>query len=104
IREALQQARQERDSLISEQRELEAVPVIALHPQIAEAYSCQIADLTQSLTSDAETTQQARRIIRSLIDQVIITPREAERGVNIEVSGRLASILALATGEEPPTA
>ena len=63
-----------------------------------------MSKLTEALTSDEETTLHAQRIIRSLIDQIIVMPRGAGRGVDIEVSGRLASILALASGEELPAA
>ena len=102
VKEVLAKCRQQRAQVEQELAEIDALPIIALHPKIGELYRSQVERLTDTLTKDEETTLHARRIIRSLIDQVIVTPREAERGVNIEVSGRLASILALATGEEVP--
>jgi hypothetical protein len=42
---------------------------------------------------------QTVHMIRRLIDEVIIRISYVECGITIEVSGRLASILALATGE-----
>jgi site-specific DNA recombinase len=104
IREALGIAREQRDRLQHDLQELKAGEVITLHPRIAETYQQQIAELTTALTIDDETRLKTNSIIRRLIDQVIIRPSDAERGVIIEVSGRLASLLALATGEELPAA
>ncbi len=104
IREALGIAREQRDRLQHDLQELKAGAVITLHPRIAETYQQQVAELTTALTTDDETRLKTHSIIRRLIDQVIVRPSDAERGVIIEVSGRLASILALATGEELPAA
>ena len=104
IKEALSAAREQRDQLQHDLQELKAGNVITLHPKIAETYQQQVAQLTTALTFDDETRLKTHSIIRRLIDQVIIRPSDAERGVIIEVSGRLASILALATGEELPAA
>ncbi len=104
IKEALGAERERRDRLQLELQDLKAGSVITLHPKIAESYQQQVAELTSTLTSDDETRLKAHSIIRRLIDQVIVRPSDAERGVIIEVSGRLASILALATGEELPAA
>jgi site-specific DNA recombinase len=104
IKEALCVAREQRDRLQHDLQEAKAGDVIMLHPKIAETYQQQVAQLTTALTFDDETRLKTHSIIRRLIDQVIIRPSDAERGVIIEVSGRLASILALATGEELPAA
>ncbi|WP_240339067.1 hypothetical protein [Novosphingobium sp. BW1] len=79
IKSALAKAQQARERCKLELSELAAVPVIALHPEIAKTYRRQVTDLTRSLTSDEQTTLQAQTIIRSLIDQVILYPRDAER-------------------------
>ena len=104
IREALSSAKEKRATIERELAEIDAVSVITLHPRIAETYRDEVSKLTEALTSDEETTLHAQQIIRSLIDQLVVTPRKAGRGVDIEVSGRLASILALASGEELPAA
>jgi site-specific DNA recombinase len=104
VREGLSAAREQRDRLQHELQELKAGAVIILHPRIAETYQQQVAQLTTALTFDDKTRLKTHSIIRRLIDQVIIRPSDAERGVIIEVSGRLASLLALATGEELPAA
>ena len=102
IRQALFDAKDTRAAIESELAELDAASVVVLHPRIADTYRDEVSKLAEGLTSDEETTLKSQRIIRSLISQVIVRPREAERGVEIEVSGRLASILALASGEELP--
>jgi site-specific DNA recombinase len=104
IKEALVALRLQRDQLNHDLQEMKAGAVITLHPKIAETYQQQVAQLTTALTIDDETRLKTHSIIRRLIDQVIVRPSDAERGVIIEVSGRLASILALATGEEMPAA
>jgi site-specific DNA recombinase len=104
FKDALCLAREQRDRMQFELDEMQAGTVITLHPRIAETYHREVAQLTTALTSDDETRLKTHSIIRRLIDQVIIRPSDAERGVIIEVSGRLASLLALATGEELPAA
>ncbi len=41
---------------------------------------------------------QAVAALRALIDRIVLSPNPAGRGVAIEVQGRLAGIVALATG------
>ena len=104
IKDVLATARTERDRLQAELLELDAVPVVVLHPGVAEDYRKQVRELTRALTQDEETRMQTAPILRGLIDRVKIAPSSTSRGVEIEVSGRLASILALATGKEVPSA
>lgn len=59
IKTALAKAQQTRERCKLELSELAAVPVIALHPEIAKTYRKQVMDLTGSLTSDERTTLQA---------------------------------------------
>ncbi len=103
IKGVLAAARTERDRLYAELLELDAVPVVVLHPGVADEYRKQVRKLTSALTRDEETRIQTAPILRRLIDRVTINPSSRPRGVEIEVSGRLASILALATGKEVPS-
>lgn len=98
VREALDKARGERERIAGELRDIAAVPVIALHPTIARDYRQQMAELSLALAADDETRLEAMPILRSLIDRILVTPAAAGRGVAVEVQGRLASILALASG------
>ena len=104
IKAVLASAREERDRLEAELREIDALPVIALHPGIAEDYRRQVRELARALTADEEARLQTAPIVRGLIDRVIINPNSGLRGVNIEVFGKLASLLTLATGESEPLA
>lgn len=67
--------------------------VIALHPGVAEAYRQSVTQLTQMLTGDATDQRQAREALRSLVNQVILTPIEGGRGMSIELEGRLAALI-----------
>ena len=104
IKAVLAAAREDRDRLEAEMHEIDALPVIALHPGIAEDYRRQVRELARALTADEEARLQTAPIVRGLIDRVVLTPNGGLRGVNIEVFGRLASLLQLATGEAQPTA
>jgi site-specific DNA recombinase len=103
VAKALHKATAERDALAAQLADLDALAksVIALHPGIADEYRRQVAALAAAL-EEGEARHQALPIIQGLIDRVTLTPRAAGRGVDIEVTGRLATILALATGAEPP--
>jgi site-specific DNA recombinase len=104
IKAVLASAREERDRLEAELREIDALPVIALHPGIAEDYRRQVRELARALTADEEARLQTAPIVRGLIDRVVINPNGSLRGVNIEVFGKLANLLSLATGEEQTSA
>ncbi|HEV2865461.1 MAG TPA: recombinase family protein [Allosphingosinicella sp.] len=96
VRGVLAGARAEREALRGQLRDLEALPVLTLHPGIAEDYRQRMARLGGTIGPDEAP------IVRSLIDRVTITPATDRRGVSIEVSGKLAGILALATGAPVP--
>lgn len=99
IRDVLAKARATRDALQAELGEIEALPVIALHPNVAQRYREEISWLTDDeLTGDDDVAPR----LRALIGRVIVSPAEKSRSVEIDLQGRLASILALATGREPP--
>lgn len=102
IRAALAEAKATRDAVQLELDNLEALPVIALHPRIVEDYRRQVAELGQLLGSD-EGREEVVPILRNLIERVVLTPRQDGRGVDLTVEGRLASILALASGQPMPT-
>lgn len=102
IREALQKARTERDKATAQLAEIEALPVVALHPGISEQYRQQVTKLNEAL-ADPNARKEAGQVIRALIDRIILTPAKEGRGVDIEVKGKLASIVALARGETTPS-
>ncbi|MBY0301280.1 MULTISPECIES: recombinase family protein [Sphingomonas] len=103
FRDALTKARTDREAAVAEMQEQDAEPVVALHPAIAADYRRQILRL-QAALADPEANQEATTALRALIDRIVLTPNPDGRGVAIQVEGRLAGIVALATGREPPEA
>jgi site-specific DNA recombinase len=102
IKDILARHRADRDAAEAELRELESLPIIALHPGIADRYRQEVAALTASHDSDEARRIHTAPILRSLLDRIVITPSEKLKGVHIEVIGRLTSLLALATGQPAP--
>lgn len=81
--------------------ELEAMPVVALHPHVARQYREEVANLGAALARP-ESRAEALPRARALIHRVVLTPKpDQARGLDIEVEGRLAALLALATGLKP---
>ncbi|WP_454887197.1 recombinase family protein [Sphingomonas oryzagri] len=101
IRALMTRVSAERDRLALELAEIDAAPVVALHPAIADSYAAAIDRLSEALESQDGNREEARDAMRSIIDQLILTPNEAGRGVKIEVRGRLAEILHIAQGRPP---
>lgn len=99
IRDVLARARTDRDQLAEQISQLQQLPVIVLHPAVVADYRRQVAKLNAALTDNPEARLEAIPQLRALIDQVKVTPSEQEKGVAIEVIGRLTSIMALATGQ-----
>jgi site-specific DNA recombinase len=98
IREVLGKARADRDGLASQLEQIEQLPVVALHPTIIADYRAQVAKLNAALAENPEARLEAIPKLRALIDSVLISPAD-DKGVSIEVTGRLNSMLALATGQ-----
>ncbi|MFZ5745240.1 MAG: recombinase family protein [Pseudomonadota bacterium] len=98
IRDALTKARADRDQVARELEQLEALPVVALHPTVIADYRDQVAQLNAALADNPAARIEAIPRLRALIDRIILTPSE-DRGVDIEVTGRLSSMLALAGGK-----
>ncbi|WP_406694169.1 recombinase family protein [Sphingomonas cannabina] len=91
----------ERDGLVAELAELEAEPVIAMHPGLADVYKWKLEDLAAAVRSEEPSAGEAREKIRDLIDAIIATPRKDRRGVELDLQGRLAAILALTQESRP---
>ncbi len=104
IAAALGSAKAERDELAERLRRIDelAQGVIDLHPGIATEYRRQVESLAAALSDGEEARHTALPIVRSLIDRVTLTSLGGRRGFHIELTGRLATIIALATGTEVP--
>lgn len=101
VRDALSKARDDHDAALASLQDQDAMPVVALHPAIIADYRRQVAHLQVAL-ADPEAGAQAITALRALIDRIVLTPNPDGRGVLIQVEGKLAGIVALATGREPP--
>ena len=65
-----------------------------IHPNVAALYRRRVADL-EKLLADPELGSEAMDLIRSMITQIKVVPRERADGVHLELSGDLARILHL---------
>ena len=103
IRAVLAKARAERDTLAASLAQLDHLPVVALHPAVIADYRAQVAKLNAALAENPAARLEAIPKLRALIDRVTITPAaSSSRGVDIEVTGRLNTMLELATGKPAP--
>lgn len=100
VRAAIQARRDEREQVRADLAEFDAGNVIALHPQIADAYRQRIKSLALSLAEGGQDDAIAQQI-RGLIESVVLRPRDSD-GCSIEVIGSLAAVLGMASGR-PPT-
>lgn len=99
IRAKLEELSAKKDAAAADLAELEAVLVIALHPQIAETYRRRINELVATMRSGEVTEENSAGQIRALIDDIVLTP--IGRGTcDIEVRGSLAAVLDVAAA--PP--
>lgn len=94
----VQARRAEQDAIERALAELEALPVVALHPIVAADYRAQVERLNEAL-ADPQVRLQAIPALRELIDPIVLTPNSEGRGVLLEVEGRLAAIIDLASGK-----
>lgn len=99
---ALQQARRERDALRDRLKMVETLPVVRLHPGIAEDYRRQVNALGAALAGHREAQLEAVPRLRALIDHVALLPAlPGQRGARITTTARIAAMLELATGHAP---
>ena len=98
IRQALARKTAERDELRAAIGEEEAIPVIVLHPRIAEAYRERVEQLVDGVDDGEISDETVGGQIRALIDSVRVSPLP-EGGVTIEVTSSLQSAVALATAD-----
>ena len=74
-------------------------PAPLMHPNLAEVYRQRVARLHDALR-DPATRDEAFELIRSLIDEIRLTPEDGR--LRIELRGELAAILALAADSKKP--
>lgn len=95
IRHVLTAARDERDAVMRELAAMEALPVLALHPGLAEQYRRSVEELAEAL-ADPATHQEAIPRMRKLIAGIVVRPSDGKRGVELEVVRHIDEMLNLA--------
>lgn len=101
IRDSLTTLKQRREQLLIDRADIEEPSVIALHPNFAEDYRRRWTNLQQAFNREAS-RETAAPALRSMIDRITLTPDpKAKHGLAIEIFGKLADILAFATGNRP---
>ena len=100
VRDRMTEASEAIERLKEELAAMDSAKTIALHPALAADYRREVAVLDQALKeSDApETRLRVIPRLRALIDSIALTPSTTGRGVDIEVGGKLARMIELATG------
>ncbi|GAB2707782.1 recombinase family protein [Aliiglaciecola aliphaticivorans] len=93
------------DKIIKRREEIEAFlleqdePKVIMHPNMAERYKQEVASLTASLNKGNVKTE-ASNLLRSLIDKIVLTPESCGSKYSIDLHGKLAGVLSLASGNE----
>ena len=76
------------------------VPTL-LHPNMGKHYQREVATLIKSMNSQ-DHRHEAADVIRGLIEKIVLSPKEGQKGVHVDLIGDLAGILKMATGDKSP--
>lgn len=68
----------------------ERAPAPLVHPKLAEVYRREVTELHKALENE-ETNPEAMELMRSLVDEIVLTPEDGEPRVDLK--GKLAGIL-----------
>lgn len=96
IRVQLAAARATRDGLLKQLASAAAMPVLALHPGLADEYRRQVEDLETALASNDAAQLEAIPRLRAMIARIVIKPGPKKRGAVLEVIRHMDEVLALA--------
>lgn len=96
IKSAMEKAKASRDAAAAQLATVDAVPILALHPGIADEYRRNVEALGAALRDHDAASVEAVPRLRALIAHVVISPTATQRGVEIEVVRRLDEALRLA--------
>ena len=101
IRDRLKAAEDARGEYRQRLADLDDERVVMLHPTIAQNYRQQIELLHEAIGGDDvdEFHDEVFPRLRALIEELVVHPATTGRGVTITITGRLAQIIELATGQ-----
>jgi len=72
-------------------------PNLRLHPSLSKIYAEKVSRLEEAL-GDPAIKDEAAAILRPLVDRVVLIPSPDGKGLDAELHGDLATILALCEG------
>ena len=94
---ALERRKKDLETFLADAKE----PGPILHPEMANFYRVQVAQLYDALRDEAEAKRlEAGEVVRSLIKEIILTPQDGI--LAIDVRGDLAGILAASLKSKTP--
>jgi len=97
IRAAMTAARDDHDRIKRELASMDALPVLTLHPGLADSYRREMDDLERLLT-EPDAHLEAIPQIRSMVDRIELVPKANKlRGVDLTVHRRIDEVLAFAS-------
>ena len=94
MNDRMRQLEAEREALQKAEEAVETAPAVVVHPNLAKLYRRRVTDL-EKLLADPELGSEAMDLIRSVITEITVVPREDATGVHLELAGDLARILHL---------
>jgi site-specific DNA recombinase len=100
LKERLTLLEQDKASAAARLAAAQSKPVLRLHPNLPALYRKKVQRLAVALR-EPDIALQAGEIIRSLIDRIVLTPSDG--GLEVELFGDLAAILAYAADEQLQT-
>jgi site-specific DNA recombinase len=90
----LVELKEERDKIKTESRVFDPAALdVLLHPQLAEGYRRRIERLERLLEGSEQ--DEAREVVRSMIERVVLTPRSSGCGLDATLFGALAALLSV---------
>ena len=90
----LAELKEQRDKLRIESRAFDPTALdVLMHPQLAEWYRRRIDRLERLLEGSEQ--DEAREVVRSMIDRVVLTPRPDGRALDATLFGALATLLSV---------
>jgi hypothetical protein len=103
----LTELKEEREKLKTESRAFDPAALdVLMHPQLAEGYRRKIERLERLLEGSEQ--DEAREIVRSMIERVVLTPRPGGSGLDATLFGALAALLSVSAevlgDKKPPEA
>ena len=79
----------------------EEAPVL-IHPRMADRYKQEVGALRLALNDESHRAEAAE-LLRSLVEKIVLTPKEGEKKLAIDLYGDLAGILSIATNRASTT-